>query len=374
MGLFKPLWMSKEYYWARKGLERIHDDATLYRVVTEAPNDRICREALDKISSPETFHRLVLSIKAKGEYRWLAFERITDKRMLIDIATKSWDYFIVSKACYLIDDQRVLTDIITRISVHGGALAVWRHIEDPAERLAFAQDPRTVITAADLTPAEIAYLSDEEWLLQIGNSCVENPLSKQSVLIAAFERIKHPPLRWCLRLEAREDAANALVSAVEELTYPKDRDDLALVAQKSETERAACAAVQKIPYPEDRDDLVLVAQESKTERAACAAVQKFPYPEEAEFLKDIVLNSYRPKSVRQTAAQMLPKNDSIFDKYCCPKCGAVGAVYWDSTYCQMDDANTEGYRCSKCGGSNIRYQYDCNYEPWAVPLRTFLEQ
>ena len=119
---------------------------------------------------------------------------------------------------------------------------------------------------------------------------------------------------------------------------------------------------------------MLVAQKSETERAACAAVQKFPYPEEAEFLKDIVLNSYRPKSVRQTAAQMLPKNDSIFDKYCCPKCGAVGAVYWDSTYCQMDDANTEGYRCSKCGGSNIRYQYDCNYEPWAVPLRTFLEQ
>ena len=188
-----------------------------------------------------------------------------------------------------------------------------------------------------------------KWLLQIGNLRMEHAwypyMGDDSILIAAYARIKHPPMRWSLRREAREDAANALVSDVEALAYPEDRDDLVLVAQKSETERAACAAVQK-----------------------------FPYPEEAEFLKDIVLNSYRPKSVRQTAAQMLPKNDSIFDKYCCPKCGAVGAVYWDSTYCQMDDANTEGYRCSKCGGSNIRYQYDCNHEPWAVPLRTFLEQ
>ena len=58
---------------------------------------------------------------------------------------------------------------------------------------ALAQDPRTVIDVADLTPAEIAYLSDEEWLLQIGNSCVENPIADQSLLIAAFERIKHPP-------------------------------------------------------------------------------------------------------------------------------------------------------------------------------------
>ena len=142
--------------------------------------------------------------------------------------------------------------------------------------------------------------------------------------------------------------------------------------QNAAAAEALVSAVQALSYPEDREDLLLVAQTSKTERAACLATRKLACPEEAEVMRALILDAKRPKSVRQAAARALPEDDAILDKLCCPRCGAIGTVHRFSTYSQMDDANTEGYRCSACKNSNTRYQFDCNLEQWTVPLRTFL--
>ena len=319
MGFLKPAWKSTNILKARKAVERISDDATLFKVVFGAPCLSARHDALGKIGDQRLLAKIALSAELDQDDRRAACRCLRDQNALVEVARTAENPEVAREA--------------------------WKNVSDPSVRLGIALDGRSPVGIADLGPDEIARGSDESLLLSIGDEALKQPGSSVagSRLRAAHRRIANPPLQWSLRLEHEQDAAEKLVEGVAAMGYPNDRDDL-----------------------------VLVALQSRTERAAGAAVSKLPYPAEADVLRHIVRDAQRPLQVRRDAARALSKDDAVLDELCCPMCGAQGTVRQFETYSKMDDACSEGFRCSACKRTNLRYQFDCNLEPWEVPLRKFL--
>ena len=93
MGLFKPMWMSRNLSTARKGVAKVDDEATLRRIVQEALHGPIRLSAACKLSdkgmgNDEYWHELALS-HGDRDVRILSAGKIDDMDFLEDFLEKS---------------------------------------------------------------------------------------------------------------------------------------------------------------------------------------------------------------------------------------------------------------------------------------------
>lgn len=93
MGLFKPMWMSRDEGIAAKGIAKVDDEATLRRIVQEARHGSNRLYAARKLSnkgmgSDEYWHELALS-HGDRDVRILAADKIDDMDFLGDFLESS---------------------------------------------------------------------------------------------------------------------------------------------------------------------------------------------------------------------------------------------------------------------------------------------
>ena len=304
MGLFKPAWMSRNETRARAAVEALADEATLRRVVNEAPLSAMRVKAALKLDDQELFRRLATS----------------------DLS----EYDRISMALH-VDDPAFLEAFIARPDVTTRLGEIRSRINELVARQRLAEERATL--------AEIPQMDDVPRLVEIATSDYLRDADRPS---ATSPRVLSAPTRKTTGDEMREAAVARLAelgadAALAEVARSRE-------AQLSNTaERAARAiADQRVLFGLARE--LDSSRGYETRRAAVGALTDRALLEELAALHtEQRLGEYR---LEKLAAMRLQELHS--DEVC------HGEHDWERVRTYTDEVgefrylNSE-YRCRRCG-------------------------
>jgi len=233
MGLFKPAWMSKDGPKAMRALDKVGDDATLFQIATECPHAQVQIEAVRKMAGDAALFEAICDSRVPAEAKMAALGRAPEP---------------------------VLADVVrSRFTAESDKLEAVARIGSSA-------------LLADIVKGENGFGE-----------------TKQSVRVAAYERMERPPFECSMMVQSEKASENVML----------DLDEMSM--------------------PEDRDRVMAVLTAKAFDRR-----------------------------LRQRAARLLPDDDPALDERCCPHCGTIGSVRSRSSWSEYWDDNIRWYECAVC--------------------------
>lgn len=296
MGLFQPGWMSKDEKKAMRSLEKVSGDAALFKVVTECPHPSV---------------------------QMLALSRIKDEGRRLDVVLT----------------KQLLSFDLRRAALHG--------ISEEGLQQAAKKAP-----TCELRLEAVQRMKDETGLAAIVMELAEGNRDDRRVSEAAYEKMTHPPFSCSMIIHHRRTDENLLYD-LEKMTYPEDREKILRIANEKDG-RCAEKAVMFLPYEKEREELRQLAMGGKR-NARLAAINSLHVPEDRDLL-DAILND--PKSdlaLKKLTARMLPGNDPMLERRCCPFCGAYDSVVHHGGYDDSADMYYSAWQCRACGHEDRKH-------------------
>ena len=113
MGLFTPAWKGKDEKKALAYIENCESQKKLARIVQESPNVEWQRRiaALKKLTDQNELYKIAMECRNIGPGADIIFSRLSDQKMLADVAWKAKDLGYRCSAVDRLTDQRALEDL-----------------------------------------------------------------------------------------------------------------------------------------------------------------------------------------------------------------------------------------------------------------------
>jgi len=108
MGLFKPAWQSSNVKTAIKAVKNISDQSTLAEIAKSSESMSVREAAVEKLTDQGKLAYIAKDIRNWARYR--ATQKLTDPKVLFDVAKNANDYKVRLEAVKKITDQRKLAD------------------------------------------------------------------------------------------------------------------------------------------------------------------------------------------------------------------------------------------------------------------------
>lgn len=290
MGFFKPGWMSRDEGKALRSLDKISRDEELYRIVLECPHGSVRMRALSRIRDAGRRLDLVLTAQAVSfDERLAALEGATEEG-LCRAAREAPSCGIRLEAVGRMTDSLLLAELVKEGA--GGS-----------------RDDRRVCEAA-------------------------------------YEKMTRPPFECSMLMRGRKAEEN-LMRDIEEMVYPDDRDRLLRAARERDGESGG-RDVSALPYDRERDALRDMALNGKGP-ARLTALARLRLPSDRDIVDAILSDPGSGKVLKQRAARLLPENDPVLERMCCPFCGAIESVFHHGGYDEGVDMYYSAFECRSCG-------------------------
>ena len=290
MGLFQPGWMSRDEQKAMRALEKVTDDAALFRIASECPHSGVQIKAVSKIRNAERRLEVALTKRLLNyEVRMAALEGASKEGLSL-VARNAASSDIRLEAVRRMKDDRCLAEVVEATA--GG-------------------------NRDDLRICE-----------------------------AAYEKMTHPPFECSMRIHNRKTDANLLYD-LKGMSYPDDRDKLMRIILEKDG-KCAETAVRMLTYEQEREVLRDLAMNGKR-NARLAAIEALRLPADRDIIDAILSDPKSDLALKQYAARLLPEEDPMLDQLCCPFCGAFGSVFHHGGYDEAVDMYYSAYACRSCG-------------------------
>lgn len=290
MGLFKPGWMSRDEGKALRSLDKVSRDEELYRIVLECPH---------------------------GSVRMKALSRIRDEGRRLDL-------------------------VLTERSVgFGERLAALEGVSEEGLCRAAREAP-----SCDIRLEAVHRMADSRLLARLVKEGAGGSRDDRRVCEAAYEKMARPSFECSMLMGGRKAEEN-LMRDIEEMVYPDDRDRL-LRAAKERAGESGGRAVSALPYERERDTLRDLALNGKG-TARLTALALLRVPADRDIVDALLSDPGSGKGLKQRAARLLPENDPMLNRMCCPFCGALESVFRHGGYDEAADMYYSAFECRACG-------------------------
>lgn len=224
MGLFQPGWMSRDEQKAMRALEKVTDDDTLFRIVSECPHRSVQIKAVSKIRNAE--RRLDVALTA--------LEGASEERLSL-VARNACSSDIRLEAVRRMKDEGYLAEVVEATA--SGNRDDQRICEAAYEKMNHPPFECSMRVRNRKTDANLlydlkgmSYPDDREKLLRIvfekDGKCAET-----AVGMLAYEQE-----REVLRNLAVNGKRNARLAAIEALRLPADRDIIDVILSNPESD------------------------------------------------------------------------------------------------------------------------------------------
>ncbi len=290
MGLFQPGWMSKDEQKAMRALEKVTDDAALFRIASECPHRSVQIKAVSKI-------------------------RDADRRLDVALTKQLLSYEVRLAA-------------LEGASEEGLSLVARK------------------AASCDIRLEAVKRMKDEGCLAEVVKATAGGNRDDLRVCEAAYEKMNHPPFNCSMLIHNRKTDANLLYD-LKRMSYPDDREKLLRIILEKE---GTCAetAVRMLAYEQEREVLRNLAVNGKR-NARLAAVEVLRLPADRDIVDAILSDPESDLVLRQVADRRLPDEDPMLDQLCCPFCGSFGSVFHHGGYDDAADMYYSAYACRACG-------------------------
>ena len=290
MGLFQPGWMSRDEQKAMRALEKVTDDDTLFRIASECMHRSVQIKAVSKI-------------------------RNADRRL-----------------------DAALTKRLLNYEVRMAAL-------EGASEEGLSLVARTA-ASSDIRLEAVRRMKDERCLAEVVEATAGGNRDDQRICEAAYEKMIHPPFECSMRVRNRKTDANLLYD-LKGMSYPDDREKLLRVIFENDG-KCAEAAVRMLAYEQEREVLRNLAMNGKR-NARLAAIERLRLPADRDIIDVILSDPESDLVLKKYAARLLPDEDPVLDRLCCPFCGGFDTVFHHGGYDDAADMYYSAYKCRACG-------------------------
>ena len=290
MGLFQPGWMSRDEQKAMRALEKVTDDAALFRIASECPHRSVQIKAVSKI-------------------------RDADRRLDVALTKRLLSY-------------EVRVAALEGASEEGLSLVVRNAV------------------ASDIRLEAVRRMKDEGCLAEVVEATAGGNRDDQRICEAAYEKMIHPPFECSMRVRNRKTDANLLYD-LKGMSYPDDREKLLRVIFEKDG-KCAEAAVRMLAYEQEREVLRNLAMNGKR-NARLAAIEALRLPADRDIIDTILSDPKSDLVLKKYTARLLPNEDPMLDQHCCPFCGGFGTVFHHGGYDDAADMYYSAYKCRACG-------------------------
>ena len=234
-----------------------------------------------------------------------AVERITDQETLKKIAVDALNVKIADAAFNKIEDDNILYEFARLHGIDNKRSSLQTKA---LERIKDKSVLRKIMTETDVMEMTDSHYAFNKW-----GSFYCTELYQR---LAGYEDL---PLEWHARMAGTE-ASNKLVTAVNKMTYPQDKQQLIFVIEN------AC-----------------------TDPGRELAIEKLPYASEKTYLEELLLSDRSDIILKKSIAKKLPEDSELLNLRICPYCGAYNSVVSFDEYRQNIDTFIVGYKCRHCG-------------------------
>lgn len=202
MGLFTPAWKDKDDRKAMAYIEKCENQKKLARIVQESPDAKYNRRiaALNKLTDQNELYKIALECCNIGPGEDIIFSRLSDQKMLADVAWKAKDWRYRSDAVKRLTDQRVLEDLAQKSDSAQVRIGAVNKLENQeilskialGEKAEFvraaavtrltAQDALATVALTDqdykIRYAAVSKITDQEILLKIAKTDMDADIRK----------------------------------------------------------------------------------------------------------------------------------------------------------------------------------------------------
>lgn len=231
-----------------------------------------------------------------------AVEKITDQEKLKEIAVDAFIAKIADTAFSKIEVDSILYEFARPHSIGAS------HQSRALERIKDKAILKKIMAETDVVEMTDSHYDFNKWGAFYCNIIYQRLAGDEDV-----------PLEWHVRMTGTE-ASDNLVTAVNRLTYPSDKEQL-----------------------------IFVIENAYTDPGRELAIEKLPYASEKTYLEELLLSDRSDIFLKKCIAKKLPEDSELLDLRICSYCGAYNSVFSFDDYRQNIDTFVVGYKCKQCG-------------------------